>query len=81
VPIDASVSAVSAAMSIQRNKTLKIAAGIAFSFAGLAAAIIFLTARETISIDLAKLMLAGLVGLYVGFGVLIAVYRLIGKLD
>ena len=68
-------------MSLQRSKTFIIAAGIAFSFAGLAAAIIFLSARETISIDLAKLMLAGLLGLYVGFGVLIAAYRLIGKLD
>jgi NADH:ubiquinone oxidoreductase subunit K len=30
---------------------------------------------------MAILMLVALVGMYIGFGILIAVYRLIGKLD
>ena len=64
-----------------RNRTLKIVAGIAASFAGLLGMIIFLSVMQIISFEMAKLMLVGLVGLYVGFGVLIAVYRLIAKLE
>ncbi len=64
-----------------RNRTLKAVAGIAGSFAGLVGTIIFLSEMKIISFEMAKLMLVGLVGLYVGFGVLIAVYRLIAKLE
>ena len=64
-----------------KNRTVKIAAGIAASFIGLAGTIIFLAGAEIISLGMAKLMLVALVGMYVGFGILIAVYRLIGKLD
>jgi hypothetical protein len=63
-----------------RSRTLIIAAGIAASFIGLAGAIVFLSRAEIISVVLAKLMLVALLGMYVGFGFLIAVYRLIGKL-
>ena len=64
-----------------RNRTLKVVAGIVASFAGLAGTIIFLSAMKIISVEIAKLMLVGLLGMYVGFGILIAVYRLISKLD
>jgi hypothetical protein len=64
-----------------RNRTLKVVAGIAASFIGLAGTIIFLLAAETISLGVAILMLVALVGMYVGFGILIAVYRLISKLE
>jgi len=64
-----------------RSKTLIVVAGIVASFAALAGTIIFLSAREIISFEVAKLMLVALLGMYVGFGFLIAVYRLIGKLD
>jgi hypothetical protein len=64
-----------------RSKTLKVAAGIAASFIGLAGTIIFLSAMEVVSVEMAKLMLVALLGLYVGFGFLIAVYRFIGKLE
>jgi hypothetical protein len=64
-----------------RNRSLKIAAAIAVSFCALAAAIIFSSRTEVISVEVAKLMLAGLLGMYVGFGVLIAVYRLISKME
>lgn len=64
-----------------RYRTLKVVAGIVVSFTGLAGTIIFLSAAKIISLGMATLMLVALVGLYVGFGVLIAVYRLINKLD
>jgi len=64
-----------------RNRTLKIAAGIAASFICLVGTIILLFAARIISIEMAKLMLVALVALYVGFGFLIAVYRLISKLE
>jgi hypothetical protein len=64
-----------------KNRTLKVVAGIAASFIALAGTIIFLSAAEIISLGMAILMLVALVGMYIGFGILIAVYRLIGKLD
>ena len=64
-----------------RSKTIKVVSGIAASFVGLAGTIIFLSGMEIVSFGMAKLMLAALLGMYVGFGVLIAIYRLIGKLE
>ncbi len=64
-----------------RNRALVAAAGIAVSFAGLAGTIIFLSEKKIISFEMAMLMLVALLGLYIGFGILIAVYRLIGKLQ
>ena len=64
-----------------RNRTLIAVAGVAASFAGLVGAIIFLLAMKIISFEMAKLMLVALLGMYVGFGILIAIYRLIGKLE
>jgi hypothetical protein len=63
-----------------RNRTLRTVAGIAVSFIGLVGTIIFLSEMKIISFEMAKLMLVALLGMYVGFGVLIAVYRLIAKL-
>jgi hypothetical protein len=63
-----------------RNRTLKVVAGIAASFIGLVGMIIFLSEMKIISLEMAKLMLVALLGMYVGFGILIAVYRFIGKL-
>ena len=64
-----------------KNRTLKVVAGIAASFIGLAGTIIFLLVAKIISLGMAILMLVALVGMYVGFGILIAVYRLISKLE
>jgi hypothetical protein len=64
-----------------KNRTLKVVAGIAVSFTGLAGTIILLSETKIISFEMAKLMLVALLGMYVGFGILIAVYRLIAKLD
>jgi hypothetical protein len=64
-----------------KSRTLKIVAGIVISFAALAGTIIFLLAAKIVSSGVAMLMLVALLGMYIGFGVLIAVYRLIGKLE
>ena len=66
---------------MSRNKTLKVVAGIAASFTGLAATIILLSGMKILSFEMAKLMLVGLLGMYVGLGILVAVYRLISKLE
>ncbi len=63
------------------SRTLKTVAGIAASFLGIACAIIFLSAMEIIGFAMTKLMLVALLGMYVGFGFLIAVYRFIGRLE
>lgn len=64
-----------------KNRTLKVVAGIVVSFAALVGAIIFLLAAKIVSSGVAILMLVALLGMYIGFGVLIAVYRFIGKLE
>jgi hypothetical protein len=63
------------------NRTLKVVAGIVVSFTGLAGTIILLSVTKIISFAMAMLMLVALLGMYIGFGILIAVYRLIGKLE
>ena len=64
-----------------KNRTLKVVAGTAASFTVLVGVIIFLSEAKIISFEMAMLMLVALLGMYVGFGFLIAVYRLIGKLE
>ena len=64
-----------------KNRTLKFVAGIAASFVGLAGTIIFLSEAKIIGFEMAMLMLVALLGMYLGFGVLIAVYRLVVKLE
>jgi ABC-type uncharacterized transport system fused permease/ATPase subunit len=66
---------------MQKNRTLRIVAGIAASFAALVSTIIYLSETKIISFEMAMLMLVALLGMYVGFGFLIAVYRLIRKLE
>ena len=63
-----------------RNRTLKIVAGIAVSFIALAGTIVFLSEAKIISFEMANLMLVALFGMYLGFGILIAVYRLVAKM-
>ena len=64
-----------------RTRTLRTVAGIAASFASLVGTIVFLWRIEIITLEMAKLMLVALLAMYIGFGVLIAVYRLIAKLE
>lgn len=63
------------------HRALKVVAGVVVSFAGLAGTIMVLAAMEIIRTGVAVLLLVALVGMYVGFGALIAIYRLIDKLD
>ncbi len=67
-------------MATSPNKTLKVAAAIAVSFTTLGVAIMVLLVKRIVSFQLAMLMLIALVGLYFGFGTLIAIYRFTGKL-
>jgi hypothetical protein len=64
-----------------RNTVPKIAVCMAASFTGLGAAIIVLLVTKIISFEMGLLMLVALVGMHLGFGILIAVYRLIARLD
>jgi len=64
-----------------KNRTLKVVAGIAVSFTGLVATVIFLLAKRIISFELALLVQVALLAMYLGFGILIAVYRLVRKLE
>ncbi len=66
-------------MSNTRN--LRIAAAVAGSFTLLVIGVMALLVRHVISFQMALLMLVALLGLYVGFGVLIAVYRFIDRLE
>lgn len=62
------------------KKTLKVAAAVSVSFTVFAATIILLSAKRVISFQMALLMLVALVGLYFGFGILIALYRFVATL-
>lgn len=53
----------------------------AASFTGLSCAVFFLLAKKTVSVPVGTLMLVALVGMHLGFGILIAVYRLTDKLE
>jgi hypothetical protein len=64
-----------------KNRTLRVVVGIAASFIGLVGAIIFMLEEKIISFEMAMLMLVALLAMYVGFGVLVAVYRFIDKLE
>jgi hypothetical protein len=64
-----------------KNRTLKVVAGVGASFTGLVGAIIFLLEKKIISVEMAILMLVALLAMYVGFGILIAVYRFMGRLE
>ena len=63
------------------SATSKIAVGMAASFTGLACTVIFLLITRTVGAAIGILMLVALVGLHLGFGILIAVYRLVDKLE
>jgi xanthosine utilization system XapX-like protein len=64
-----------------RNRALKIVAGIVVSFTGLVGTIILLWETKIVSPAMAMLMVVALLGMYIGFGILIAIYRLISKLE
>jgi hypothetical protein len=63
------------------RRKLKIALAISGSFTALVAVIVLLLVTGKITFQLALLMLVAMLGLYIGIGVLIAVYRFIETLD
>ena len=62
------------------TKKLKIVAAISLSFTGIVVLILALLVKRVITFQMAMLMLVALLGLYFGFGVLIALYRFTGRL-
>jgi hypothetical protein len=66
---------------MSKNRKSRLVVGIVASFLGFAGVIIFLLAIKVVSVQVGGLMLVMSVGLHLGFGILIAVYRLIGKLE
>jgi hypothetical protein len=65
----------------KKRKRLLIASGVVGSLVAFVGSIVFMAASEIITSEMAKLMLAALLGMYVGFGFLILVYMLIRKME
>jgi hypothetical protein len=63
------------------TRKLRIVAAVVASFSLLIVAVLALLIKQAITFQMALLMLIALFGLYFGFGVLIAVWRFIGKLE
>jgi hypothetical protein len=63
------------------SKKLKTTGLVIFSYLGFVVLIAYCALAEIISLQQAGLMLVAEFGLYIGFGILIAVYRLINKLE
>ena len=65
----------------KKTKRALIALGVIGSLLAFIGLIIFLAASEIVTLEMAKLMFAALLGMYVGFGFLILVYVLIRKME
>lgn len=65
-------------MTLNRRK---IAVLVSTSYVALIVAVILLAAWQTITPQFALLTMVAITGLYFGFGVLIAVYRLIVRME
>ena len=63
------------------TRGLKIAASASGSFSALVALILVLLANQIVTLQLALMMVVGLICIYFSFGVLFAVYRFIAKLE
>lgn len=68
-------------MAAANKKALRIAASVAGSFTALVVLVLVLMVKAVVTFQLGLLMLVALLGLYFGFGVLIAVYRFVGRLE
>ena len=64
-----------------KKKRILIAVGVGGSFIAFLVLIIFLARSEIVTLEMAKLMLAGLLGLYVGFGFLFVVYLAVRRMQ
>ena len=66
---------------MSKNRTSKLVVGIVTSFMGFGVVIIAMLVTRIVSAQMGILMLVASVGMHLGFGLLLAVYRLIGKLE
>ena len=64
-----------------KHKNILFVVGAMTIFSGLVAGVFVLVRTGVINTAVGLLMLISLLGMYVGFGILIAVYRLILKLE
>jgi len=64
-----------------KTSTFLTIALVAGSFLGLIGLVIYLAATDIVTRQMAILLVVSLLGCYIGFGILIGVYRLINKLD
>ena len=64
----------------ENRRKLKIAAAISLTFTGIVVLIFTLMIKGVVTFQLGMLMLVALLGLYFGFGVLIALYRFVDRL-
>ena len=65
----------------RKGKGRRIAAGVAASFLAILALVGWLAAEQVVTPQMAVLMAIATFGLYVGFGILIAVFRMINRLE
>ena len=66
---------------MSKNRTSKLLVGIVTSFMGFGCVIIGMLVTRIVSVQMGILMLVASVGMHLGFGILLAVYRLMGKLE
>jgi hypothetical protein len=65
---------------VKKTRKILILAGMVTTFSSLAILIIFLGRTGVITVDMALLMLVALLGIYVGFGILITAHLVIYRL-
>ena len=68
-------------MARRKGKGRRIAAGVVASFAAVLALVAWLAAEQVVTPQMAVLMGIATFGLYVGFGILFAVFRMINRLE
>jgi len=66
---------------MSKNSTSKLLVGIVTSFMGFGGVVIAMLVTKIVSVQMGILMLVASVGMHLGFGILLAVYRLMGKLE
>ena len=64
-----------------KSRTVQLAVAIMFSLCAIIGLIVYLVRARLVTFEMGLLMLVALLGLYIGFGVLILVYRLVCKLE
>ena len=68
-------------MTRRKRRRRLIATGVGASFLAILAAVGWLAAQEIVTPQMAVLLGVTTFGLYVGFGILIAVFRMINRLE